>query len=48
MLMPGINVRKPALELADEEWQRVIDFNPTARPLRSLATSRTALLGSCA
>jgi NAD(P)-dependent dehydrogenase (short-subunit alcohol dehydrogenase family) len=30
MLMPGINVRKPALELSDEEWQRVVDLNLTA------------------
>jgi NAD(P)-dependent dehydrogenase (short-subunit alcohol dehydrogenase family) len=28
--LPGINVRKPALELTDEEWQRVIDLNLTA------------------
>jgi NAD(P)-dependent dehydrogenase (short-subunit alcohol dehydrogenase family) len=30
VLMPGINVRKPALELTDEEWQRVVDLNLTA------------------
>lgn len=30
MLMPGINVRKPALELSDAEWERVVDLNLTA------------------
>jgi gluconate 5-dehydrogenase len=30
VLMPGTNVRKPALELSDEEWQRVVDLNLTA------------------
>src|SRR5207253_6285593 len=30
VLMPGTNVRKPALELTDEEWQRVVDLNLTA------------------
>ena len=29
-LLPGTNVRKPALELSDEEWERVIDLNVTA------------------
>ncbi len=29
-LLPGANVRKPALELSDEEWERVIDLNLTA------------------
>lgn len=27
VLMPGTNVRKPALELSDEEWSRVLDLN---------------------
>jgi NAD(P)-dependent dehydrogenase (short-subunit alcohol dehydrogenase family) len=30
VLMPGTNVRKPALELSDAEWQRVVDLNLTA------------------
>ena len=30
VLMPGINVRKPALELSDDEWDQVIDLNLTA------------------
>ena len=29
-LLPGTNVRKPALELSDEEWERVIDLNLNA------------------
>jgi NAD(P)-dependent dehydrogenase (short-subunit alcohol dehydrogenase family) len=27
--VPGINVRKPALELTEEEWRRVVDVNLT-------------------
>lgn len=30
VLMPGINVRKPALDLSDAEWEAVIDLNLTA------------------
>ena len=30
VLMPGTNVRKPALDLEDSEWQRVVDLNLTA------------------
>ncbi len=30
LLMPGINVRKPALELSDAAWESVIDLNLTA------------------
>lgn len=30
VLMPGINARKPALELSDVEWSAVIDLNLTA------------------
>lgn len=30
VLMPGTNVRKPALDLTDTEWERVIDLNLTA------------------
>jgi NAD(P)-dependent dehydrogenase (short-subunit alcohol dehydrogenase family) len=30
VLMPGTNVRKPALDLADEEWARVLDLNLSA------------------
>ena len=30
VLMPGTNVRKLALDLSDEEWQRVVDLNLTA------------------
>jgi gluconate 5-dehydrogenase len=30
VLMPGTNVRKPALDLEDAEWQRVVDLNLTA------------------
>lgn len=29
-LLPGVNVRKPALELQDEEWERVMNVNLTA------------------
>lgn len=30
VLMPGTNVRKPALQLTDAEWARVLDLNLTA------------------
>jgi gluconate 5-dehydrogenase len=30
LLMPGINVRKPVLELSDADWERVLDLNVTA------------------
>lgn len=29
-ILPGINVRKPALDIQDEEWERVMDVNLTA------------------
>jgi NAD(P)-dependent dehydrogenase (short-subunit alcohol dehydrogenase family) len=29
-LMPGTNIRKPALELTDQEWDTVVDLNLTA------------------
>ena len=43
VLMPGTNVRKPALDLADDEWERVIELNlsgmfRSARAVASLIT----------
>lgn len=42
-LLPGTNVRKPALELSEEEWHRVVDLNLTAMFLSAREVGRVMM-----
>lgn len=44
-LIPGINVRKDAVELTDEEWDRVLDLNLSAMFRSARAVGRSMLAG---